>query len=136
MLIGAESIHLVYEPPITDSQASQSPNERDHVTAQENTENSNDSNNRGCKSCESRHPWYKPRKRKILLTAGTCFTISGIFILTAVVSFKLGVIDDFSRFRKRYEPITEEDFLGNGGGMKRGNAWILRKVSYLGKPQK
>ena len=133
MLIGAESIHLVYEPPITDSQASQSLNERDNAADPGNTENSNDSNNRGCKSCESRHPWYKPRKRKILLAAGTCFTISGILILTAVVSFKLGVIDDFSRFRKRYEPITEEDFLGNGGAMKRGNAWILRKVSKLQK---
>lgn len=127
MLIGAESIHLVYEPPITDSPASQNLIQAENRANIENVEDSG-TKNRGCKSCESRHPWYKPRKRKFLLIAGSLFTISGIIILTAVVAFKLGVIDDFSRFIKRYEPITEEDFLGVGGAMKWGKAWILRNV--------
>lgn len=131
MLVGAESIHLVYEPPqdlnSTKDQASQK--EPLNGTADPSgTENSEPSKNRGCKSCESRHPWYIPRKRKILLVAGSFFAISGIIISTAVVAFKNGVIDDFNRFRKRYEPITEEDFLGVGDAMKVGTAWTLRKV--------
>ena len=126
MLVGAESIHLVYEPPLPPAdQASQHLNGAADPSGNENSEQSN---NRGCKSCESRHPWYIPRKRKILLVAGSFFAVSGIIILTAVVAFKNGVIDDFNRFRKRYEPITEEDFLGVGDAMKVGTAWTLRNV--------
>ena len=133
MLVGAESIHLVYEPPLPplkDSNSTRDPASQNlNGTANPSgTENSEKSKNRGCKSCESRHPWYIPRKRKILLVAGSFFAISGIIILTAVVAFKNGVIDDFNRFRKRYEPITEEDFLGVGDAMKVGTAWTLRKV--------
>ena len=120
MLIGAESIHLVYEPVLDSTDA----------TMNRNTEDSENSRNRGCNSCESRHKWYEPRKRKILLFAGSFFAISGIIILTAVIAFKSGVIDDFNHFRKRYEPITEEDFLGAGENdvMKVGSAWMLRNV--------
>ena len=135
MLIGSELIHLVYEPPLEpppapksiDAQASQ---KLKRTTDPNDVENSEDSSNLGCHSCKDipAHPWYIPRKRKFLLVAGSLFAIAGIIILTAVVAFKNGVIDDFNRFRKRYEPITEEDFLGVGGAMKVGRAWMLRKV--------
>ena len=135
MLIGSESIHLVYEPVLEPQQApksidAQASKKLKSTTDPTDTENSEDSSNQGCNTCKGipAHKWYIPRKRKFLLVAGSLFAIAGIIILTAVVAFKTGVIDDFNRFRKRYEPITEEDFLGVGGGMKIGRAWMLRKV--------
>ena len=135
LLIGSELIHLVYEPVLEPPQApksidAQASQKFKSTTDPTDTENSEDSSNQGCNSCKGipAHPWYIPRKRKFLLVAGSLFSIAGIIILTAVVAFKNGVIDDFNRFRKRYEPITEEDFLGVGGAMKIGRAWMLRKV--------